>query len=405
MAVSYRWATRSAQTAVVLTLVAGAVFLTLDAFRSSQSPTQSSDLVATTKSMTEKKNNPKGTESTERREVTTSPNPNLTDRILGATGLWVARMLLVILAAFLAGALVQRVLLGKFAFKAGGLELPEVQAPPLAILPPSVSEAFQLSLPIRLDSLEELSITESPTYSLMKAVGEKGPADCVVIDLEEGVSWLTTRLFILAILLQRMRSVRSLVFLEERAGVSKRYLGVRPPEEVRWLLARAYPWMEQALAKSYYELPRLEITSASGALPPDVAAMLMERFVLDSTISGPIQGDDPENWVQLIPGRWEHARWVNGALATDLFNLSPSTTSFVGLSEERKAENTFAELGGEGPFVALLDERHRFLALLDRESLLEKLAAEARLKFAAVLAYEKAQTDERPAEAVQSGTR
>jgi hypothetical protein len=109
--------------------------------------------------------------------------------------------------------------------------------------------------------------------------------------------------------------------------------------------------------------------------------------------------------VQLIPGRWEHARWVNGALATDLFNLSPSTTSFVGLSEERKAENTFAELGGEGPFVALLDERHRFLALLDRESLLEKLAAEARLKFAAVLAYEKAQTDERPAEAVQSGTR
>ena len=142
--VSYRLATRCAQTAVVLTLLAGAVTLISEARKLSQSPPESGDPLATitTKSLIEKKTNPKGPESTERREVTTAPNPNVAERFLGRSGLLVARMILLMLAAFVAGALVQRVLLGKFAFKAGGLELPEVQAPPGAVLPPSLTEAF-----------------------------------------------------------------------------------------------------------------------------------------------------------------------------------------------------------------------------------------------------------------------
>jgi hypothetical protein len=107
-------------------------------------------------------------------------------------------------------------------------------------------------------------------------------------------------------------------------------------------------------------------------------------------------GDDRDNWVQLGPDRWEHARWLNGAMAVNLFNLSPELNSFVFMGEDNVAQNAFAELGAEGPLVALLDQSHRFLRLLDREALLESLAAQTRLKIAAIIALGKADAEEKP---------
>ena len=48
----------------------------------------------------EKKSTPKGPESAEKSETSTAPNPNLPERLLGRSGLWVARGLLVLVAAF-----------------------------------------------------------------------------------------------------------------------------------------------------------------------------------------------------------------------------------------------------------------------------------------------------------------
>jgi hypothetical protein len=103
-----------------------------------------------------------------------------------------------------------------------------------------------------------------------------------------------------------------------------------------------------------------------------------------------VRSDGPPNdldaWVRLASGTWEHARWIQGALATELFNLSPTTTSFVNFGENKGSEHAFAQLGAEGPYVAVVDARRRFLRLLDREALLESLAAETRLKLAARIA-------------------
>src|SRR5947209_19703020 len=73
-------------------------------------------------------------------------------------------------------------------------------------------------------------------------------------------------------------------------------------------------------------------------------------------------------------------------MAVNLFNLSPTTTSFVFLGEGNILQNAFAELSAEGPFVALLDQNRRFLRLLDRGALLESLAAQTRLRLAATIA-------------------
>jgi hypothetical protein len=401
MAFSYARATRCARAAVVFTLLAGSAMLVREARRLYVSSSESGDLITTSKSTVEKKTTAKGTEGSEKHEITTAPNPNLTDRILGQAGLWVARVIMVLLAAFLAGALVQRTLLGKFAFKAGGLELPEVQAPPAA-LSQSLADAFQqggeavpshagqrasITFPLSVDKSSILF--SGYTTGVLDGILQEGSADYSVIDLGDGNSWLTTRLFVLAILLRRMQSVKTIVFVETRGGVDKRYLGVRSPDAVHWLLAHEYPWMERSFADAYSKVPQLKILSESGALDTMAAGILVEGFFQHPSIQSQNPDSDLQNWVQM-PGRWEHARWISGTLATELFNLSPVTTSFVDLGENRNAENTFAELAAEGSFVALVDERRRFLKLLDREGLLEKLAAEARLKFAMAITYDQA---------------
>jgi hypothetical protein len=217
MAVSYTWATRWAQAAALFTLLGGTVALIREAGKLHRLPVERRDLVTTGKNTNEKAATPKGTASTEKQEVGTALNPSLTERVLGESGLWVVRVLLVLLVAFLVGALVQRTLLGKFAFKAGGIELPEVQAPPLAALPPSVTAGFQFdasfTTPPTLTSAPTLlgpGIISSSYATLVNKIKEERPADFVVIDLGEGRNWLTTRLFLFAILLRRMRAVEDL---------------------------------------------------------------------------------------------------------------------------------------------------------------------------------------------------
>lgn len=65
-------------------------------------------------------------ETTVERTTAEADDP-LVERALGGGGLLLARLTVACFAAFLAGALVQRTLLGKFGFKAAGVEVPELE--------------------------------------------------------------------------------------------------------------------------------------------------------------------------------------------------------------------------------------------------------------------------------------
>jgi hypothetical protein len=127
-------------------------------------------------------------------------------------------------------------------------------------------------------------------------VGE-GRADYAIIDLGEGQNWLTTRLFLFAILMRRVRDLKTFVFLETRAGLKNRYLGLRSPDAVRWLIAREFPWMEVAFAKSYHGLAQLKIVSESGAMDRASVGALCRTFV-----------------EEIQAGGREDASWMNGAM-------------------------------------------------------------------------------------------
>src|SRR5208337_4825723 len=113
---------------------------------------------------------------------------------------------------------------------------------------------------------------------------------------------------------------------------------------------------------------------------------LLSNFISDSQIrcmSPPVA--DQDEWQSLGFSKWEHARWINGWLASDLFNLKPTATSFINLGKTKSTQHAFAALDSRGSFVAFLKPNGVILELIDREELLESLAAETRLKLAAAI--------------------
>ncbi len=381
MAVSPDVARRWAQATVVVVLVVGGLFVAREASRPGSTSLGPSETTTTTKTVTERKTTPTGHESMERQEVTTAAKETVVERILGQPGLWLARILLVVLVAFLLGGVVQRILLGEFALKAGPVELPALPpAPAAAPIPETVTDAFRVEIEVvdvapaaDARATVPLSLSSSHVIALLEQIQGSGPSDYAVIDLGAGRSWLTTRLFLFAVLLRRMRALRTFVFVETRDDVPQRFIGIASPDVVNWRLAREYPWLDRAFAQAYAGLPAVEIHSEAGALDPGSAAQVVGAFMEhpEIRVTAPRPAD---TWEQLPTSTWEHARWINRTLLDRLFDLSPARTSVMDLGDLTARARTLAVLEAEGAFVALVDAHGTFQRLLDRQALLETVA-------------------------------
>ena len=108
-----------------------------------------------------------------------------------------------------------------------------------------------LSSTLRKPNAESSSYLSSSLQALLEQVGADTTYDFVEIDLGEGKEWVTSRLFIFAIILERLLNLQCFVFLETRNGAPTQFIGIASPDEVRWRLACKYPWLEEAFAKAY----------------------------------------------------------------------------------------------------------------------------------------------------------
>lgn len=115
---------------------------------------------------------------------------------------------------------------------------------------PYLSDVRQLS------PAEEFS---SGAAALFEQFQREGGSDYAVIDLSTGQQWLTSRLFIFAIMLERMRGLRCFVFVEDKGNVRRRLIGTASPQHIRWGLARRHSYLETAFAKACSEMGNLEI--------------------------------------------------------------------------------------------------------------------------------------------------
>jgi hypothetical protein len=211
------------------------------------------------------------------------------------------------------------------------------------------------------------------------------PLDYAVIDLGTGHSWLTSRIYLFALMLRRMRSMEEFVFVQTSAAVTGSFLAHVSLERVRWRIAQRQPWLEQAYAQAYSNAwtdPTLSmnITSDLGELDYWPATQVVQRFLAGIQRQKPAGTSNP-GWVDVtvppsigtVPGQsWEeHADWVDGLMLRDLFKDAPVFEFVVDAPGLPQSQRTEWILHMDTRFVAVVDRAQRFDKLIDRTRLLD----------------------------------
>jgi hypothetical protein len=247
--------------------------------------------------------------------------------------------------------------------------------------------------PLRVNVFNEPIADPSFLPALFGQLLVAAPADYMVVDLAAGKSWLTSRLFIWAEMLQRVRGLRCLVFVRNENGengLTGRFCGIASPDEVRRRLASRYPWFERDLAAAFAEVlaPAAggghndPVDRETGVITQSAASRVVVEFMNRVQIR-PMKADDKpdkKDWVLLPrdgtdPEVWEHARWIDPARLPRLFRPALDQSYVVRSLRASRRDIAHAVLRGQGQFVALVDERYRFDQLADRGALLEQTAA------------------------------
>ena len=186
--------------------------------------------------------------------------------------------------------------------------------------------------------------------------------DYVVIDLGDGMQWLTSRLFIFAVILERMRDLKCFVFVRSSPETPSVFLGTAVPARVRWSLAQRFPGLERALATAYagaiaQNPEHLQlIYSTSGALDTNTAINLVTNFLNLIQIPGTAPGYIPLEEA----GTSERAEWINAAnleqylgsvLQLSWVDASPHRSRSQRFEAILRCQGSFCRIGGTEPEV------------------------------------------------------
>lgn len=225
------------------------------------------------------------------------------------------------------------------------------------------------------------------SHGLFQQLLDSGRADYAVVDLGKGQEWLTSRLFMFALVLGMVRDLRALVFLESTNGTRRRFLGVATPLDVQKSLAARYPWLEEAWLKASAARYAEEPSEANGlgdtsnqqplfsGAGHETVASFVQRFVqlVQRTTNPPVREEDTYLKVGTEPETWEKAQWVDGErLERDLAGCLEYAWCQNSPNKTRKAIAN-AVMRRSSPLVALVDSDRRFLGLVDRYALLDEM--------------------------------
>jgi hypothetical protein len=156
--------------------------------------------------------------------------------------------------------------------------------------------------------------------ALIATLTDPTPAECTVVNLGDGREWITSRLYAVVTLVARMRGLRVMVFTATDQG-ARRFVGSTQPEQLRWALAAAYPWLEVAYIRAWNNdigalhsgtVERVNMSlSMDGRVEPLRAVQTFEAFKQELQAPAPPLG--ASGWLDLS-GKCERADWVTPAL-------------------------------------------------------------------------------------------
>jgi hypothetical protein len=219
-------------------------------------------------------------------------------------------------------------------------------------------------------------VTTTTIMGLFNRIRDEARWDYLVVDIATGKRWLMSRLFIYTVILQNVRGLRAVVFVESRYGMDQRVLGIASADRVRWALAGRYSWFATALTKA---LEGQMLVSPLEPLPTAMAESVVNRFMEDSEIRQTKEPQRSEEWEQLRDQPvWEHTKWLD----TERLNRDLKAVFYdTALSQLTDSPDIPARKRGEAllrrrvPFVALVNKDGEFKGLVDRQILLEQVGA------------------------------
>jgi len=242
-----------------------------------------------------------------------------------------------------------------------------------------------------LDIAGGISNLVSLLPALLAQIQDSYVVDYAIFDLGDGDKWLSTRLYLFTLLLHRIRRVRTILFVDKDQGIQNHFVGLAAPVEVQYALAKRYPWLERAFARTYANLPDVKITTAYGSIDPSSAKKFAQDFLDDEEIRRDMGPGQPGEWVGLgSPGpitKWEHADWLNTSEVVKILGkvLDRSQVGEQDLHErsqvgeqdlygiELTKDQVKLILSSKGEFLALVDQVGRFKALINKKRLEDKV--------------------------------
>ena len=242
---------------------------------------------------------------------------------------------------------------------------------------------FETSLEnIRKPSFSQ--IDDSNMASFINQLQDTRHTDYAIVDIGTGQEWLTSRLYILSIILKRIKNIRYFVFVETKDGIFSKFLGIAEYNEIRWSLARQYSWFEKAYAGAYQTLFDSDIIvneiggiyEKANPSYPQMAINLANQFLMNIQNPAEKNPDNEGEWILLKKSQVEeHAEWISKEKLERLLgeNLNRYSIDSRSFGKKSKAEQIREILLGNGKYVALVDMDNRFERLLDRSAVVHEI--------------------------------
>jgi hypothetical protein len=215
-----------------------------------------------------------------------------------------------------------------------------------------------------------IQVSDSTLFSIKQMIQRAGAARALVLQIDDGQRWWSTRLFLLASLLRSLTSVRQVVFCD----TDGRFVGMASPAAIMDGLASAFPDLDEFARRLRQDVSSVDIeretdrqTNAWNAFVspppwPEVANPNVpppNAGLNESTLKVGVRGPLLE--------RWLGERWVGRCIRVDSYDLSmnqvqqivDSLLPDVPLQRRKKAP--------ESSFELLVVDRDTFALQLARE--------------------------------------
>ncbi len=234
-----------------------------------------------------------------------------------------------------------------------------------------------------------IMVNDSYAGNFISQLKAGGSADYVIVNLGQGKEWFASRLYILAIIFEKMKGIKGVVFLETTTATREKFIGWAGPQEVRWALVQRFPWLETAYAEAYSNIIlNASVVSNKGKLGyshdqnnPSPSIDLLQKFLekIQAPPGNPPLPEKEKEWITLCSDDpikiQEHTQWLN---AENLENILREALIKESIKSENQGSLNIDNqvkrcLMQSHEFIAVVKDNYRFDYLVKQEKLLEQI--------------------------------